>query len=211
MLKALQQRVHESVELLKGLNQTQPITSTSAFANYVRDQHAQAQFRKAWSRINVIISELMDEDSDLPEPRRPYLPPLEHEAPILLRRWICIYHLHNLGTQKGPALSTWVPQATYGDQFVQQPVQYQHQQPHNQQMVTPQRGIQSPLHVQMQSSSGYVSAPLGSASQVLHQSPGSNQSLCHFSGLSGELNVSGNIDATSSPFGELNTPPTTKF
>ncbi|XP_054630201.1 uncharacterized protein LOC129180119 [Dunckerocampus dactyliophorus] len=67
LLQSPQKRLHESGEILKGLTQPQPITATAAFANYVRDSlvsMSQRKFRKARSRINAILSELMDEESD---------------------------------------------------------------------------------------------------------------------------------------------------
>ncbi|XP_014663104.1 PREDICTED: uncharacterized protein LOC106805847 [Priapulus caudatus] len=73
LLQSLQKRVHESGELLKGIAQPQPITATAAFANYVHDSlvsMSKRKFRKARSRINTILSELMDEESDEEEPPR---------------------------------------------------------------------------------------------------------------------------------------------
>uniref|UniRef100_UPI00358F1563 casein kinase I-like isoform X2 n=1 Tax=Myxine glutinosa TaxID=7769 RepID=UPI00358F1563 len=71
LLQSLQKRVHKSGELLKGLAQPQPITATAAYTNYVRDSlvsMSKRKFRKARSRINTILSELIDEESDEEEP-----------------------------------------------------------------------------------------------------------------------------------------------
>ncbi|KAJ3597124.1 hypothetical protein NHX12_003524 [Muraenolepis orangiensis] len=70
LLRSLQKRVQESGDLLRGLAQPQPITATAAFANYVRDSLVsmpRRKFRKARSRINTILSELMEEsDEEVP-------------------------------------------------------------------------------------------------------------------------------------------------
>ncbi|KAJ3584092.1 hypothetical protein NHX12_014588 [Muraenolepis orangiensis] len=61
LLQSLQKRVHESGELLKRLAQPQP----NSFLRLPEPgQHSPVQVRNGRSRINTILSELMDEESD---------------------------------------------------------------------------------------------------------------------------------------------------
>ena len=229
LLQSLQKRVHESGELLKGLAQPQPITATAAFANYVRDSlvsMSKRKFRKARSRINTILSELMDEESDEEEPPRvstfpapasvrPSSAPATY-TPTASEMYQPPPHMWR---HKAPAASVWGSKtADYLDQYMQQPLQpqYQQQQPQYQRMMPPpppQHGFQPPPQITQQPSSASVSAALGSAGHVLNQSPcadTSSQSLCNISGPSGMLNLSSGLDAASSPSGELKTPPPPK-
>lgn len=221
LLQSLQKRMHESGELLKSLAQPQTITATAAFANYVRDSlvsMSKRKFREARSRINTILSDLMDEESDEEQPH------LTFPAPASVRPRSATATYTSMASEmyqppphmwrrKAPAASVWGSQtADYVDQYMQQP-QYQQQQPQYQRMMPPppQHGFQ-PLHqITQQSSSAFVSAALGSAGRVLNQSPSAldttSQSLSNMSGLSGVLNLSSGLLAASSPSRELNTPP----
>ena len=68
ILETLQKRVAESGSILKGLSkQQQPMTARTAFANYVRDSlltMSKADYKKARSTINKVLSELMDDSGD---------------------------------------------------------------------------------------------------------------------------------------------------
>lgn len=227
LLQSLQKRVHESGELIKGLAQPQPITATAAFANYVRDSlvsMSKRKFRKARSRINTILSELMDEESDeegllraptFPAPAsvRPSLvPPTYSNTPTESEMYQPPPHMWR---HKAPAASIWGSQtADYVHQYMQQPPQpqFQHQQPKYQQMMPqhpPQHGFQH--QITKQPSTVSVSTALGSTGQVVNQSPSalntSGQSLDNISGLSGILNLPSGLHASSTLCGELNTPP----
>ena len=69
LFESLQKRVAESGSILKDLSkaQLQPITSRTSFASYVKDSlltMSKANFKKARSSINRLLTDLMDEDSD---------------------------------------------------------------------------------------------------------------------------------------------------
>lgn len=216
LLHTLQNRVHESGELLKGLAQPQPITAATAFANYVRDSlisMSTRKFRKARSRIHTILGELMDEESDEDEEETPKAPTTNAPArtssasgtyiPTASEMYQPPPHMWRF---KPPPASVWGSQtADYVNQYMQQPMQThcQQQQPQYHQMMPP------PAQSKQQPNS--VSAAMGSASQVLNQSPStldtSGQSLGNMSGLSGLFNLSGGLDVARSSTGELNTPP----
>jgi len=186
LLQSLQKRVHESGELLKGVAQPQPITANAAFANYVRDSlvsMSKRKFRKARSRINTILSELIDEESDEEEP--PIVPTFPAPAsvrpssapatstPTASEMYQPPPHMWR---HKAPAASVWGSQTTdYVDPYMQQPLQpqYQQQQPQYQRMMPPppQHGFQPPPQITQQPSSASASAAIGSADQVLNQSP----------------------------------------
>ena len=225
MLQTLQKRVHESGDLLKALNQPRAITSTTAFANYVRDSlvtMSKANFRKARVGINTILSNLMEDDSDaedvhtvstllapVPVPVRPssapvtYMPTAsELYQPPPLQMW----------RHKAPEASVHgSTTAEYVGQYLQQPMQSQYhhqqqQQPTYQQLMAPPhtpplpRVVQPPATAQQRTSDSSVSAALASAEQILNQSPSdldtSMPSFGSISGLSGLLNLSGQNGAS---------------
>ena len=181
--------MHESEELLKVLAQPQPITATAAFANYVRDcllSMSKRKFRKARSRINTILSELIDEESDEEEP--PIVPTFPAPASMQPSSAPATYtptasEMHqpppHMWRHKAPAASVWGSQTTdYVDPYMQQPLQpqYQQQQPQYQRMMPPppQHGFQPPppqIPKQPSSASASASAAIGSADEVLNQSP----------------------------------------
>ena len=227
LLQSLQKRVHESGELLKGVAQPQPITANAAFANYVRDSlvsMSKRKFRKARSRFNTILSELIDEESDEEEP--PRVPTFPAPASVRTSLAPATYSPTASGMYQPPrhmwrpkalAVSVWGSQTTvYVDPYMQQPLQpqYQQQQPQYQRMMPPppQHGFQLlPPLITQQPSSASASAAIGSADQVPNQNPSafdtSGQSMFNISGLSGMLNLSSGPDAASSPSGKLKTPP----
>lgn len=186
LLESLQKRVQESGELLKVLQEPQPVTPTITFANYVRDSlvsMSKRKFRKARSKINTFLSELMEEASD--EEEAPVVPMFSAPGPSPMRpRSAPAAPISYAPTLWGHTAPGW---GSAVDQYMHQPLQ--------------------PLQLQPPPQ-GTVSAALGSASQVLNASPSgldTSQNLSNISGLSGfsSLEAAGSPSAS----GNLNTPP----
>lgn len=81
LLESLQKRVAEAGTIIEDLSkaQQQPITTRTAFANYVKDSlltMSNANYKKARSTINRLLSDLMDEDSDDDIPSAMGAPPI---------------------------------------------------------------------------------------------------------------------------------------
>lgn len=114
-----QKRGYESGELLKGVTQPQPTTATAVFANYVHDSlviMSKRKFRKARSRINTILSELMDEESDEEEP--PNVATILTAASVL-QRSIPATNTHNVSEMYQPQGSSSVWDSQTADYMVQ--------------------------------------------------------------------------------------------
>ena len=88
LFQTLQKRVAESGTILKDLSKAhqQAVTAHTAFANCVKDSLltlSKAKYKKARSTINLLLSDLMDEDSDgsSPHPSNPASHPLSTTSP----------------------------------------------------------------------------------------------------------------------------------
>ena len=140
LLQSLQKRVHESGEILKGLTEPKPMTASVAFANYVRDSlvsMSKQKFRKARSRINSILSELMDdEESDEEQhPRAPTFavpgpPPVRPLAPSSYTPTASELYQPppHMWRHQPPPASVWASmEGQYVDHYMQQPLQQQQQ------------------------------------------------------------------------------------
>lgn len=201
LLESLQKRVAESGTILKDLSkaQQQPITARTAFANYVKDSlltMSKANYKKARSTINRLLSDLMDEDSDddipsamgtppipatqqashsqPPHPLRPSsAPSFGSSAPSTSAQYQPPPHMWR---NVPPASSVWGSQSMeYMEQYHQQPFQHPHQQmpPPSLQQMMPQQTQQQ--QQQRTTTPTPVSAALGYAAQVLRDQPSPTQ------------------------------------
>lgn len=176
LLHSLQKRVHESGELLKGIAQPKTITATSAFANYVHDSlvsMSKRKFRQARARINTILTELMDDESDGEEPQRP--PSVA--APVNMQHMSASAACTSLTSEMyQPPPHMWTrnapPASVWGSQTADYVNRYM-QQPHGHPMMPPttQPGLLPAHQVSQPPGSPNISAILSSAAQTLNQSP----------------------------------------
>ena len=185
LMNTLQKSMQESGEAIKRLAQPQQhVTSTTAFANYVRDSlvsMSKPKFRKARSRINTILSDMMDEESDEDEPA---CVTVNVTAPAAVRARSATQRapeMYQPSTSmlrpQTPASPMWEPQASdYMELYVQQPVRQQYQQqPQYQRMMTPsavQKFLQTSPEIMSRDtgSPASVSGAVVSADLVLNQS-----------------------------------------
>ena len=180
ILQSLQNKVRQSGELLKCLNQPQPMNERTAFANYVRDSlltMSKPKFRKARSAINNVLTKAMEDDTEYEE-ELPTPSDVLHNMPPPVRQVSASAVLSpsqsemyqpppHMWRHKPPQASMWASASPeYVEQYMQQPLQPQQQPPQQQPSQQQEQNILSP-----QTSMGYLSAVLGPASQVLNQSP----------------------------------------
>ena len=209
LLESLQKRISESGTILKDLSKAkqQPITGRTAFANYVKDSlltMSKANYKKARSTINRLLSDLMDEDSDDDIPSAigalpiPASQQASHSQPPHPLRPSSAPSFGSFGSsapstsvQYQPPPHMWrnVPPASsvlgsqsmeYMEQYHQQLVQHPHLQmpPPLQQMMRQQTEQQQQQRTPKPTPTP-VSAALGSASQVLRDQPSPGTAFEH--------------------------------
>lgn len=205
LLESLQKRVAESGTILKDLSkaQQQPITARTAFANYVKDSlltMSKANYKKARSTINRLLSDQMDEDSDDDIPSAmgatpiPATQQVSHSQPPDKLRPSSAPCFRSFGSSAPstseqyqppphmwrnvpPASSVWGSQSMeYMEQYRQQPFQHPHQQmpPPPVHQMMPQE-TQQQQEQQRTTTPTPVSAALGDAAQVLRDQPSRTQ------------------------------------
>jgi hypothetical protein len=178
ILKSLEQKVHESGEVLKCLSQSQPINECTAFANYVHDSLLsmnKRKFKKVRSAINRVLTQAMDEnseDEDEVQTRsnmQPIVPPIHSGRPVTTTAFPSpspseMYQPPpHMWRHRPPPASVWASATQeYVEQYNQQPLQ-----PRQEQTVMTSHPSEFQHTVHQQNS---VSAVLGPAAQVLDQS-----------------------------------------
>ena len=204
LFESLQKRVAESGSILKDLSkaQLQPITSRTSFASYVKDSlltMSKANFKKARSSINRLLTDLMDEDSDddddmpgatgissIPASQQTTHPQKSHQMRSSSASSFSSFSSSEPSTSEQyqpaphlwrnvpPASSVWGSQSMeFMEQYHQQPLQHPHQQmPTAHQQIIPQQKVQQCTTTPSDSP---VSNVLGYASQVLRDQPSPTQ------------------------------------
>ena len=200
LFESLQKRVAESGSILKDLSkaQQQPITSRTSFASYIKDSlltMSRANFKKARSSINRLLTDLMDEESDdgddmpaatgissIPATQQTTHPQKSHQLCSSSASSFSSFSSSELSTSEQyqpaphlwrnvpPASSVWGSQSMeFMEQYHQQPLQHPHQQmPTAHQQIIPQQKVQQCTTTPSDSP---VSNALGYASQVLRDKP----------------------------------------
>lgn len=214
LIQSLQKSVQQSGEILKNLTAPQKVTSNEAFANYVRDSlvtMSKDKFKKARTRINRILTELMEEDSDEePTFATPHLPASRpSSAPAAASMSEMYQPPPHMWRHRPPPASTWASQSSeYVYNYLQQPLQ---QQPVQYPAPPPQPQYQPVTTAVQPRSSVALSTFVASASQVLNPPSSSvldtSLNLDNISGLSGLLNVSSTGDSSTPASAEIVTPP----
>lgn len=170
LLTSLQKRVQQSGELLASLQPAaqQPVTTRTAFANYVRDSlisMGKPKFKKARSAINCLLSELMAEDSE------DDIPSAGPSMPSANMGFIVPQVRPRYGSYSSSSRASKSPYPSSGDQYQPAPQMWKPQPPQASVWASQSQEYMDSYWQeqpqQQQHTSTSVASAIGSASQTL--------------------------------------------
>lgn len=223
LIDRLHFNVEQSRDVIQRLSQkpASKLTASESFGNYVKESlvlMSKAKFRKARSKINQILTELMDEDSDEEQPAvfhppQPVVRPSSAPAATMLTQSELYQPPPHTWRHRAPPASTWASQTSeYVQNYMLQPLLPASQLPASQLPASQYPATCTQPSQQSSSSSSSRGAALStvvaSASQVLNPTSSpldTSLNLENISGFSSLLNVS--TTGGTGDSADLSTPP----